>query len=136
MSGVLVDTSFWYGFFDRTDDRHPRAVELARAETHQPYITQPCLAELVTILSQRIAPQLASKVWRGMRDGRYGTVLEVTLEDEVTGRGLVDAHPDRRLSYADVTACALVRRLDLPKVLASDDDYRVLLPERIVSGWR
>ena len=42
----------------------------------------------------------------------------------------METHPNVRLSYADATACALVRRLDIPRVLTFDSDFTILLPER------
>ena len=134
MRVVLVDTSFWYAWIDTSDAQHAKAVVLWGQEDFPRVIAQPCLVELVTMLSRWTDPRRAASVARDMRAGLLASIIDISREDEAAGLTIIEKFANRRLTYADSTACALVRRLDIPRVLAFDHDYRVVLPEREVVG--
>jgi predicted nucleic acid-binding protein len=134
MNGALVDTSFWYALFDASDGRHADAIRIREHEMMRPFITVPCLAELVTLLCRKRFPAEAVRIWEGMRSGAYATVIDVTPDDESAGRAVMLAFDRFRLSFADATLCSVARRLDLPRVLAFDHELAVILRERDVVG--
>ena len=118
MNVVLVDTSFWYAWFDLSDSLHDRAVSLWDAEKVPRIVTPYCLSELVTLISRRADPRRAAAICRELRKGDLADVLDVTAVDETVGLSLIEKFSQLHLSYADATACALVRRLDIPRILA------------------
>lgn len=134
MRSVLVDTSFWYSYLNRTDSLYGRAGELWEREPLPRAVTRPCIAELVTMISHDADPRQAARFGRAFLAGQFARVVDVTPADEEGAFALMESHPGTRLSYADATACAVVRRLDIPRVLAFDSDFKIVLPEREVVG--
>ncbi len=136
MRAVYADTGYWVALVDESDALHPRAVAIDEAYRDWPFVSSDfVLSETVTLLRRRSETQKATDFGRRLIDGRIGTLLRTELQDWAVGLSLIDQFPQQRLSFADATSIALVRRLDIPKIAAFDKHFSIVAPEReILSG--
>jgi predicted nucleic acid-binding protein len=132
---VYADTGYWVALVDESDALHPRAVAIDESHRDWPFVSSDfVLSETVTLLRRRAETQKATDFGRRLMDGRIGTLLRTEPQDWAVGLALIEQFPQHRLSFADATSIALVRRLDIPKMAAFDQHFSIVAPEREILG--
>jgi len=128
---VYADTGFWVAYIDRSDPLHPRAAAVRDDHRNWPFVTSEfVLSETVTFLRRESDAQKAADFGRQVLDGAVGTLLRTEPQDWPVGLSLIRQFSQLKLSFADATSIAVVRRLDIPKIAAFDQHFSIVAPER------
>jgi predicted nucleic acid-binding protein len=121
---IFVDSSFWIGLSDESDDRHGLAQSVLRQHIGQPLLTSNhVVGESWTFLRRRHSHAVARRFLdRASRTRR----LEITfISEEVERRAWawLERHDERAYSFVDATSFALMERLRIAEALAFDGDF-------------
>ena len=135
MQVIYVDTGVWVALLDAEDQHHARAKQIV--EENQPcgfVSSELVLAEAVTILRRCVGPQVAADFAREFLDHETGEMTRTDDKDWRTGLDVMEQFKEQKLSLADVTSFAVIRRLDIKRVAAFDKHFRIVLKEREILG--
>jgi predicted nucleic acid-binding protein len=135
MRGLYIDTGVWLALLDAADPLHPRAKTIV--ETHKAYpffSSDHVLSETVTLLRRELGPEPATGFGREFLEGQIAQLLQVERSDWLEGFKIIDKYKDQKVSAADATSVAMIRRLDLEKVASFDRHFRIIITEREVVG--
>jgi predicted nucleic acid-binding protein len=69
-----------------------------------------------------------------LSEGGLAHIIEIETEDLGLAWMLMRQYAERRLSAADATAFAIVRRRKIPTVISFDADFAIVLSDRKVLG--
>ena len=130
---MFVDTGVWVAYANSKDNDHTRAKELLE----QPYrlvTTWPIVWETVTVLNRDVGAKVAVEMGMRLTAGDLAEILELTSTDHVLAWDILRRFANRRLSAADATGCAIIRRLNIAQVASFDQDFAIVLTERTVLG--
>jgi predicted nucleic acid-binding protein len=134
VNAVFVDTGVWYRFSTATDQHHAHAVEILEADQF-PFVTSwPVVWETLTLISRRQGGIAASQFGQAMLAEKWARIVELQSTDYALALDFMARFDLLRLSSADATACALIRRLNLQQVASFDEHFHIVLPERIMLG--
>jgi len=135
MRGLYVDTGVWLALLDAADPLHPKA--RAVFETHKAYplfSSDHVLSETVTLLRRELGPEPATGFGREFLEGKIGALVQVEKPDWMEGFKIIERYKDQKVSAADATSVAIIRRLDVEKVASFDKHFRIIITEREVLG--
>jgi uncharacterized protein len=133
VSYAFVDTSVWLAYFNRRDRWHARARQLVSPD-YRLLTTWPVVWESVTLLSQRLSAVLAVDAGMLLTEGNLAHIIEISSEDIGLAWSLMRQYAERRLSAADATSFAVVRRRKILTAMSFDADFGVVLNDRTVLG--
>lgn len=135
MRSLYVDTGVWLALIDTSDPHHARARSIFDSHRGFPLCgSDLVLSECVTLLARRFGADRAADFGSEFVEGREATLLRCEREDWIEGLALIRKFPEQRLSFADATSFAIVRRFDIEKAASFDKHFRIVLPEREVIG--
>jgi predicted nucleic acid-binding protein len=92
------------------------------------------LSETITLLRRELGPEIATGFGRDFMDGKIGQLVQCERSDWAVGFEIIEKFRDQKLSAADGTSAAIVRRLGIRKVASFDRHFRIILPDRDVIG--
>lgn len=134
MNAIFVDTGVWVAHFNARDRLHTRAADILSTATVRLVTSWPVVWETVTLLCRQGGATVAADVGLQFLGGRLAHILELTTTDHVLAWDILRRYADRRLSAADVTTGAIVRRINIPTVASFDVDMQLILPDRTILG--
>jgi predicted nucleic acid-binding protein len=134
VNSTFVDTGVWFAFSVITDEHHARAVEIIASRESRLSTSWPVVWELLTLLSRKVGGRAAAAVGKELIGERWAELIELTSVDHTLSLDLIARFENLRLSAVDATSCAIVRRLNLPRVASFDEHFRIVLPERTIVG--
>ncbi len=121
---IFVDSSFWIGVADRSDDRHGQAVELLAARERDRFVTtNHVVGETWTFLRARHGHGAALAFKGRVENARDVEVTFVTPELELGAWAWLRQHDERSYSFVDATSFALMRHRRIAEALAFDGDF-------------
>jgi uncharacterized protein len=130
-----VDTGVWVALLDAADPPHPKAVSLIERHRSYPFFSSDMvLCETVTLLRRELGPAIAARFGREFLEGKVGVLVQTERADWSQAFSLIDGYSEQKISAADATSIALLRRLDIEKVASFDKHFRIILSEREVLG--
>ena len=135
MRGLYVDTGVWLALLDAADPLHARARKTI--EEHRSYSflsSDRVLSETVTLLRRELGPKVATDFGREFLEGRTGQLIQVQRADWLRGLEIIDRYGEEKVSAADATSIAAIRRLDVEKVASFDKHFKLIVTEREVVG--
>lgn len=133
MRALYVDTGVWVAAIDSGDALHTHARSILDAHEGWPlYSSELVLSETVTLLRRQLGPRVAADFGRAFIEGKIGQLVRCEADDWREGLKLLETFPEQKLSFADATSFAIIRRLDLQKAASPDKHYRIVLAEREV----
>lgn len=135
MSYALVDTSIWLAYFNRRDSMHPRARQLVSPDLRL-VTTWPIVWESVTLLSQRVSSERAVEAGMLLSEGSLAHIIEISPEDLGLTWMLMRQYAARRLSAADATSFAVMRRRKIGTAISFHADFALVLSDRTVLGTK
>jgi predicted nucleic acid-binding protein len=67
-------------------------------------------------------------------DGKIGQLVRCEPSDWAVGFDIIERFRDQKLSTADATFAAIVRRMDIKKVASFDKHFQIILQDREILG--
>jgi predicted nucleic acid-binding protein len=86
------------------------------------------------LLRRELGPEIAAGFGRDFMDGKIGQLVRCEPSDWTLGLEIIEKFRDQKLSAADATSAAVVRRMDIRKVASFDKHFKIILTEREVLG--
>ena len=136
MRALYVDTGIWLALLDSADPLHNRARSVLEAHRTYPfYSTEQVLSETVTLIRRELGPGPAASFGRDFVAGQIGTLVRCELPDRNEAFGIIQKYGNQKISAADATSVAVIRRLNIEKVASFDKHFKIVLTEReVVTG--
>jgi predicted nucleic acid-binding protein len=132
---LYVDTGIWLALLDSADPLHARARSLIDGHKTFAFTSSDLvLSESITLLRRELGPVIAAGFGRDFMDGKIGQLVRCEPSDWALGLEIIEKFREQKISAADATSAAIVRRLDIRKVASFDQHFQVMLPEREVVG--
>jgi predicted nucleic acid-binding protein len=121
---LFVDTSAWFAFVNRRDPEHGPTKKLLEHWAGRLVTSNYVFDETVTLCLLRLGHAAALRVGAALRDPDVVHLLRASPEDERHAWELFGDRSDKRYSYTDCVSFIMMRRLDLTRAAALDDDFR------------
>lgn len=132
---LYVDTGNWLALLDAADPLHARARSLIDGHRAFAFIPSDLVrSETITLLRRELGPEIAAGFGRDFMDGKIGQLVHCEPADWALGLEIIERFRDQKLSAADATSAAIVRRLDIRRVASFDKHFQIILPDREVAG--
>lgn len=120
---------------DAADPLHARAKKVIEDHRTYPFFASDhVLSETVTLLRRELGQKPATEFGREFLEGKIGHLVQVDKTDWQRGFEIIDQFHEQKVSAADATSVAIIRRLDLEKVASFDKHFRIILVERKIVG--
>ena len=120
---LFVDTSAWYALVNRRDPEHA-AVRTALESSRGRLVTSNFVFdEVITLCLHRLGHDIAVKVGEQLRRGKTIDLVRVSAQDEGSAWDLFRDRADKHYSFTDCVSFVLMRRLNLTRAAALDDDF-------------
>jgi predicted nucleic acid-binding protein len=116
---ALLDTGILYAYYDRSDDWHSRAVEVARREESALIVPAPVIPEVDHLLGRRLGAEARATFYRGLAGGHYFTA-DLPLEGYARVLELNRQFADLELGFVDAAVVAIGEALGLSRVATTD----------------
>lgn len=121
---AFLDASFWIAFRARTDERHARAVEIAKeiaGNREQLETTHYVFAEVYAYFSRmkRLREQVIADFW----DSPIIRIHDTSFSDKTAAIDLLRRQTDKSYSFCDSLSFVVMQRLGLRRALAFDDHF-------------
>lgn len=120
---LFVDTSAWFAYANRRDREHAAVRDVLRRRGVRLVTSNFVFDETVTLCRSRLGHAAAARVGEVLRDNPTIDLVRLSADDEARAWELFLARADRDYSFTDCTSFVLVRRMQLDRCLALDDDF-------------
>ncbi len=132
---IFLDTGFLLALVSHRDENHERAREVLkgyrdRSLWDQTLTTDHVVSETITAVRFKAEPTnlpkghaLAVEVGRGLYDGAFGKIYQVTAEDEHDAFEYFARYSDKTYSFVDCLSFVVMEKLGLREALSVDDDF-------------
>lgn len=121
---LFVDTSAWFALINRQDPEY-RATKKLLEDWAGRLVTSNCIFdETVTLCLLRLGHAAAVRVGAALRDPDVVHLIRASAEDEHRAWELFRQRSDKRYSHTDCVSFVLMKRLELTRAAALDDDFR------------
>lgn len=124
MNRILVDTSAWYAYIRRDDPDHDRVRAALDAGAGGLFLTNFIFDEVVTLVRARLGHSAAVKIGRTIRSSSDVELVRVLPGDEDTAWEMFQRNRDKAYSFTDCTSFAVMRRLGMSSVVATDRHFQ------------
>ena len=125
MSGPLfVDTSAWFALANRRDPDHADTRRSLEAFVGRLVTSNFVFDETVTLCLHRLGREAALRVGEMFRDADAVDLARATAADETAAWKLFVERADTRYSFTDCVSFVIMRRLDIRRAAALDEDFR------------
>jgi predicted nucleic acid-binding protein len=121
---IFADSSFWVALYNRGDDRHLKALSLARDRASTLFVTTNHVrSETWTFLSRRAGHRAAVQFLDGLE--RSPRVRVVFVSEELEGDALrwLRRHAERQYSFVDATSFQMMKAMRVGEALTFDADF-------------
>ena len=125
MRRVFVDTGGWFALLDAKDPDHERAAEWLESNTLPLVTTDYVFDETVTLARKELGHRAAVAFGENLQASTLTQTVSIGLEDRKTGWLAFKKYKDQKLSFTDCTSFAVMRRLGLREVLATDRHFKM-----------
>ncbi len=126
---IFVDTSAWLALYDRRDQNHQTAREVAeylRKERIPLVTTDYVFDETVTIVRMRVGHGEAVILGESLLKSSVVDLVEVDRNLRRRAWEIFVRYDDHRFSYTDCTSFAVMRQMGIDRVFGYDRDFEVL----------
>jgi predicted nucleic acid-binding protein len=120
---LFVDTSAWFALANRRDPDHRAARETLERSVGRLVTSNFVFDETVTLCLYRLGREAALRVGDTLRDGDTVDLARATADDEAAAWKLFLARADKRYSFTDCVSFAIMKRLDIRRAVALDEDF-------------
>ncbi|MDD5656382.1 MAG: PIN domain-containing protein [Elusimicrobia bacterium] len=124
MKRVFVDTSAWFAAGRREDPGHAAARAALDSWQGRLVTSDFVFDELITLVRKRAGHAAAARAGTLLRSAGVADLVSVTSEDQEDAWVFFLRHKDKAYSFTDCTSFALMRRLRIQAVVATDPHFR------------
>jgi len=121
---LFVDTSAWFAFVNRADPEHSAVRAILRRRAVRLVTSNFVFDEIVTLCRYRLGHETAARVGAILQGAGHLDLVRLTAEDERAAWTLFLDRADKAYSFTDCTSFVLMRRMQLRRALALDDDFK------------
>ena len=122
-ANLFVDTSAWFAFANRSDPDHDSVREVLTRFEGRLFTSNFVFDETVTLARYRLGHHVAAKIGDSLLDGNVVRLIRATADDELRAWELFRKRPDQRYSYTDCLSFEFMKRLEVTRAAALDDDF-------------
>lgn len=122
-TSVFVDTSAFFALADQTDRLHHQALQYVQSTDRLLVTSNVIVHETITLIRMRLGHEPALRFGLRLLGESTTPVIRVTPADEERAWAIFRQYPDKRLSFADCTSFALMKRLSIGTAFAFDEDF-------------
>jgi uncharacterized protein len=132
---IFLDTGFLLALVSERDENHERAKEVlseyrGRSLWEAALTTNHVVAETLTAVRFKAEPmnldkshQIAVEVGRGLYDGDFGRIYQVSAEEERAAYEYFVRHRDKKYSFVDCVSFVIMGKLGIREALSVDEDF-------------
>jgi len=132
---IFLDTGFLLALVSGRDENHERAVDVLNSFRggslwDQVITTNHVVAEAITAVRFKAEPHnlakghaLAVEIGRGLFDGAFGRIYEVTTDEERSAFEHFARHHDKAYSFVDCVSFVVMDKLGMREALSVDGDF-------------
>ena len=132
---IFLDTGFLLALVSERDENHGRAVEVLNSFRDaslwdQVITTNHVVAEAITAVRFKAQPHnlakghaLAVEIGRGLYDGAFGSIYEVSADEERSAFEYFARHQDKAYSFVDCVSFVVMDKLGMREALSVDADF-------------
>jgi predicted nucleic acid-binding protein len=124
MERLFVDTSAWLAFVNRADESHAPVTALLTEFDGRLVTTDFVFDETVTVARSRLCRDTAVRLGDALLDSRLVVLVRLSVKDQDQAWDLFRSRRDKNCSFTDCTSFTVMRRLDIRRAAALDDDFR------------
>jgi hypothetical protein len=124
MERLFVDTSAWLALVNRGDPMHREVLAVLEQFSGRTVTSNFVFDEAITLCRVRLSHDAARRLGELLLRGSEVDVVHVTGADERAAWALFLARPDKLYSFTDCTSFVLMRRLNIARSAALDDDFQ------------
>ena len=124
MRGLFVDTSAWIALVEKRHALRERVTALLQGFPGRLYTSNFVLNETVTLCQVRHDHAAARALGSHILDSPDLQLLRLSGQDERRSWELFLDRKDKAYSYTDCTSFVMMRRLNIERAVALDDDFR------------
>lgn len=121
---LFVDTSAWFALANRRDPDHAAARSALEACTGRLVSSNFVFDETVTLCLHRLGRDAALRVGEMLRGGDTVDLARATAADEAAAWKLFLQRADQRYSFTDCVSFVIMKRLEIRRAAALDEDFR------------
>ena len=132
---IFLDTGFLLALASARDENHGRALDVLDSYRggslwDQVITTNHVVAEAITAVRFKAEPHnlpkghaLAVEIGRGLYDGAFGRIYEVSADEERSAFEYFARHQDKAYSFVDCTSFVVMDKLGIGEALSVDGDF-------------
>jgi len=132
---IFLDTGFLLALASARDENHGRALDVLNSYRggslwDQVITTNHVVAEAITAVRFKAEPHnlpkghaLAVEIGRGLYDGAFGKIYDVTTDEERSAFEYFARHQDKAYSFVDCISFVVMDKLGLREALSVDGDF-------------
>lgn len=132
---IFLDTGFLLALVSRRDENHERAKEVLNTYRglslwEMALTTNHVVSETITAVRFKAEPsnldkshEIAVELGRGLYDGDFGRVYQVSAEEERTAYEYFVRHRDKKYSFVDCVSFVIMEKLGIREALSVDEDF-------------
>ena len=124
MERLFVDTSAWFAHVNRRDPDHGAVRQALRAFSGRLVTSNLVVGEAVTLCRYRLGHAAAVQLGETLLDPEVVDLVRATAGDEAEAWRLFVERADKEYSFVDCASFVLMRRLDIDRAAALDEDFR------------
>lgn len=126
---TLVDTGFLFALANVRDNLHDRAFEVARTLSDTIIVPIAVLPEICYLLDSRLGHDVMRQFLVRLQTGPM-LIESVSKTDLPRVSEILDQYADARIDFVDATIVALAERLDITRILTTDQrHFRLFRPK-------
>jgi len=117
---IFVDTSAWYALLDTSGANHHAAVKFKDPLMTSNYVVD----EVITLVRNRLGYKVAVEIGQKLWDESVANLISVLPCDERKAWEIFMQYRDKHFSFTDRTMFALMKRVGMVEVFASDEHFK------------
>jgi uncharacterized protein len=134
MERVFVDTSGWYAAVDSHDPHHGVVARWLRRNALPLMTSDYVFDEAATLIRMELGHATAVRFGDSVRTSALVQIVSVTPDDREGAWATFKKFADQKFSFTDCTSFALMKRVGLTRVLATDAHFFVMGFTLVASG--
>ncbi len=126
MESVFVDTGAWLSLYDKRDQNHQKAKEVAiylKDEKVHLITTDYIFDEAVTIIRMRVGHKEAINFGNSLLKSNVVKIVEIDDDFKKEAWNIFVKYKDHRFSYTDCTSFAVLSQMKIERVFGYDKHF-------------